>query len=39
VDPIHCALQGQWLKGMVTDESTAAGVLEMAKSRGAIHGE
>lgn len=39
VDPIHCALRGRWLKGIVTDESTAAGVLEMATSRGATHGE
>jgi Transcriptional regulator, contains sigma factor-related N-terminal domain len=39
VDPIHCALRGRWLKGIVTDESTAAGVLEMAMSRGATHGE
>jgi DNA-binding transcriptional regulator LsrR (DeoR family) len=39
VDPIRCALRGHWLKGIVTDESTAAGVLDMAMSQGALHGE
>ncbi|PKH25272.1 Crp/Fnr family transcriptional regulator [Enterobacterales bacterium CwR94] len=37
VDPIHCALQGNWLKGLVTDESTAAGVLELAAATGGNH--
>lgn len=37
VDPIHCALQGNWLKGLVTDESTAAGVLERAAATGEKH--
>lgn len=31
IDPIHCALLGRWLKALVTDESTATGVLELAK--------
>mgnify|MGYP004710055901 FL=1 len=39
IDPICCALRGQWLKGIVTDESTAAAVLDMDISPGAIHGE
>ncbi|OON39831.1 Crp/Fnr family transcriptional regulator [Izhakiella australiensis] len=38
VDPIHCALRGRWLKGIVTDESTAAGVLDLALSQGGSHG-
>lgn len=37
VDPIHCALQGAHIKGLVTDESTAAGVLELAAARGENH--
>ncbi|TKI06613.1 sugar-binding transcriptional regulator [Martelella alba] len=37
VDPIFCALRGHWLKGIVTDESTAAGVLELAIRQGDKH--
>lgn len=38
IDPVHCALQGHWLKAMVTDESTAAGVLELAATEGGHYG-
>lgn len=38
VDPIYCALQGHYLKGVITDESTASGVIELAASKGDLHG-
>lgn len=34
VDPIYCALQGHYLKGLVTDEATASGVVELAAGTG-----
>ncbi|NMP26520.1 sugar-binding transcriptional regulator [Rahnella sp. SAP-1] len=38
VDPIYCALQGHYLKGLVTDEATASGVVELAAGTGGDRG-
>lgn len=38
IDPIHCALRGGYLKGLVTDEATAAGVIEQFGTAGGHHG-
>lgn len=38
IDPIHCALRGGYLKGLLTDESTAAGVIEQFGTAGGHHG-
>ncbi|AHF78710.1 Transcriptional regulator, DeoR family [Sodalis praecaptivus] len=38
IDPIHCALRGGYLKGLVTDEATAAGVIDQFGTSGGHHG-